>query len=232
MTSTWLHSIAILSLLLGGGCALVVLVDLLAGHKQHMWIMNAVWVITALYSGPLGLWAYFRWGRLSTHHAMKQAQQRGEPPPGKQKPFWQMVAIGATHCGAGCTLGDLIAESFLILVPLSLFGKPIFAAWALDYFLALLFGIAFQYFTIKPMRNLSPGEGLKAALKADFLSLTAWQIGMYGWMAIVTFALVGHELEKTTAVFWFQMQIAMLLGFVTSYPVNWWLLRSGMKEKM
>jgi len=28
------------------------------------------------------------------------------------------------------------------------------------------------------------------------------------------------------------MQIAMLCGFVTSYPVNWWLLRSGVKEKM
>ena len=33
-------------------------------------------------------------------------------------------------------------------------------------------------------------------------------------------------------MFWFMMQIAMLAGFVTSYPVNWWLLRSGVKEKM
>ncbi len=28
------------------------------------------------------------------------------------------------------------------------------------------------------------------------------------------------------------MQIAMLLGFATSYPVNWWLVRKGIKEKM
>lgn len=28
------------------------------------------------------------------------------------------------------------------------------------------------------------------------------------------------------------MQIAMLAGFLTAYPVNWWLLRSGIKEKM
>lgn len=28
------------------------------------------------------------------------------------------------------------------------------------------------------------------------------------------------------------MQIAMSFGFLTSYPVNWWLLRSGLKEKM
>jgi len=28
------------------------------------------------------------------------------------------------------------------------------------------------------------------------------------------------------------MQIAILAGFLTSYPVNWWLLRAGIKEKM
>jgi hypothetical protein len=73
---------------------------------------------------------------------------------------------------------------------------------------------------------------LAQAAKADFLSLTAWQIGMYGWMAIATFLIFGHEMEKTNPVFWFMMQIAMLVGFLTSYPVNWWLLHSGIKEKM
>ena len=232
MPGATLTSLALISLLLGAACALVILVHLLSGHRQHMWIMNIVWVVTALYAGPLGLWAYFRWGTQSSHRAMMQAKQRGEPPPRKQKPFWQMAATGATHCGAGCTLGDLCAESFLIAVPLTLFGKPLFAAWALDYVLALLFGVAFQYFTIKPMRDLSPAAGLKAAFKADFLSLTAWQVGMYGWMAIVVFVIFGRELPKTGPVFWFEMQIAMLCGFLTSYPVNGWLLRAGIKEKM
>jgi len=30
----------------------------------------------------------------------------------------------------------------------------------------------------------------------------------------------------------FLMQIGMAAGFLTSYPVNWWLVRSGIKEKM
>ncbi len=51
-------------------------------------------------------------------------------------------------------------------------------------------------------------------------------------MAIATFATFGHEIEKTNPVFWFMMQIAMLAGFLTAYPVNWWLLRAGIKEKM
>jgi hypothetical protein len=32
--------------------------------------------------------------------------------------------------------------------------------------------------------------------------------------------------------FWFMMQIAMLAGFAVSYPVNWWLIRAGLKEVM
>ncbi|HUH94343.1 MAG TPA: DUF4396 domain-containing protein [Casimicrobiaceae bacterium] len=29
-----------------------------------------------------------------------------------------------------------------------------------------------------------------------------------------------HELDKTAPVFWFMMQIAMLAGFLASWPVN------------
>lgn len=227
-----LRIISIFSLVAGLLSSLIIVLDILAGHKQQMWIMNIVWPITALYSGPLGLWAYYKLGRLSTKKKTQAAMKRGEQPPGKKKPFWQSVAVGATHCGSGCSLGDLLAEWFIFFVPLTLFGKKIFAAWTVDYVLAFLFGIAFQYFTIKPMRNLSVRQGLISAVKADTLSLTAWQVGMYGWMALVTFVLFSRELPKTDPLFWFMMQIAMLAGFLTSYPVNWWLIRKGIKEVM
>ena len=152
--------------------------------------------------------------------------------PGKRKPFWQSVGLGATHCGAGCTLGDIVAESLIALTPVTLFGRRMFAAWVLDYLLAYGFGIAFQYFTIKPMRQLSPLKGLIAAVKADTLSLTSWQVGMYGWMAIAAFGLFGRELDHGDPVFWFMMQLAMLAGLLTAYPANWWLLRRGIKEAM
>lgn len=229
----WLTILAIGCLVLAGACALVIVIDITRGHRQHMWVMNIVWPITALYSGPLGLWAYFAVGRLSTHQAMEERRDKGEGTPQQFKPFWQSVVSATTHCGSGCTLGDLLAEGIILsLVPLSLFGHKIFAAWGVDYVAAFSFGIAFQYFTITPMKHLSPRAGLVAALKADALSLTAWQVGMYGWMAIATFLIFGRELDRADPVFWFMMQIAMLAGFLTSYPVNWWLVRAGIKEKM
>jgi hypothetical protein len=227
-----LTTVAWISLALGLACAAIIAAHIASGHAQHMWIMSLVWPITALWAGPLALWAYFRWGVLSTHGAMETARRRGDRPPSKGKPHWQTVATATTHCGSGCTLGDIAAEWLLFAFPLTLFGHRIFATWAVDYALAFLFGIAFQYFTITPLKKLSPLEGLRAALKADTLSLTAWQVGMYGWMALVVFGLVGHELPKTGPVFWFMMQIAMLVGFATSYPVNAWLLARGIKERM
>lgn len=40
------------------------------------------------------------------------------------------------------------------------------------------------------------------------------------------------HLATDTAAFWFLMQVGMLLGFVTTYPVNWWLIRHGIKDIM
>jgi hypothetical protein len=80
------------------------------------------------------------------------------------------------------------------------------------------------------MRGLRPAQGLIAAVKIDTLSLLAYEVGMFIWMAVQS--RVYPELRPTSLTYWLMMQIAMLLGFATTYPVNWWLISSDMKEKM
>ncbi len=136
--------------------------------------MEAVWPITALYFGPLALWAYYRWGRPMSH---KWMEEYGEP---KGKSFAASVAVGDSHCGAGCTLGDIIGSPAVVfLFGWKIFGLFLFAKYVVDYALAYIFGIAFQYYSIKPMQNLSVGQGIKEAIKADTLSLTAFQVGLF-----------------------------------------------------
>lgn len=158
----------------------------------------------------------------------------GNMPGMKGRPRWQSVVLSTLHCGAGCTLADIVGEWFLFFVPVAIGGSILAGTWVVDYLLALAFGIGFQYAAIRGMeRTLPRGEAIRRAAKADILSLTAWQAGMYGWMAVAIFALNGGEaMPRTSFVFWFTMQIAMTCGFLVALPVNILLIRAGIKKGM
>jgi len=107
----------------------------------------------------------------------------------------------------------------------------LFASYVFDFALAWFLGIIFQYLAIVQMRRISVQTALKEAIKADTLSLVMFEIGLFGWMALVAFVLFGN-LYPVSPVFWFMMQIGMILGFFTSYPANWWLVKKGIKQGM
>lgn len=215
--------------------ALVILGDL-TRNKQSMKIMNIVWVLTGLWANFLALWAYFTFGRekdlMKKDMPMKDMPME-EMSMGEGHSKWHSIALSALHCGAGCTLADIIGETFTCYIPISVGGSLLFGSWVFDFVLALIIGVYFQYYAIQEMETISVGIALKRALKADFFSLTAWQIGMYGWMAIVYFLLFsGETLDKHSWTFWFMMQIAMLAGFICAYPMNALLIRLGLKKGM
>lgn len=236
MIPAWFHLLATSSLIVGLLIAAGIALDEIR-HPQRMWIMNVVWPMTALFGTLFALWGYVRYGRLASSDG-------GDEAPDGGLPFAVMVGKGASHCGAGCTLGDIVAEWLAFLFPTiavwfgwkSVFADKMFAVWILDFIAAFTIGIAFQYFTIKPMRDLSVRQGIVQAVKADALSLTAWQVGMYGTVAVAQILifrpLLEAQLEVDSVEFWFVMQIAMIAGFATAYPVNWWLIRTGIKERM
>jgi hypothetical protein len=209
-----------------------------------MGIMNFVWPITALYFGPAALWGYFRSGLKMTKQRHGQMQQELQAELqldrkarsnqiNQSAPTREQVAVAATHCGAGCALGDIVAEWWVFAAGLMLAGGEFQTRLVLDFLLAWTFGILFQYLTIVPLRGLSFGKGLLQALRADTLVIVLFEIGLFAWMALTHYVLFpGPHLLPTEAVFWFMMQVGMILGFFASYPVNFFLLKIGWKEKM
>lgn len=234
---TWLNTLAWTSLGIGIACTFVVAIDVIR-RPQKMAVMNVVWPVSMLFGGLLWSAGYLRWGRA------RARSRDAEDTDDTETPMPVAVATGANHCGAGCALGDLIAEWLAFLLPAIgvlfgwgwLFQDKMFAVWILDFILAFGLGIIFQYFAIAPMRGLGLRQGLIEALKADAASITSWQIGMYGAMALIQLllfpALFGGRAPVNSPEFWFAMQWAMLLGFATAYPVNWLLIRVGIKERM
>lgn len=205
-------------------------------HPQKMAVMNIVWPVTALYLSVIAVWAYFRIGRRMQrgHTSMERiGDDKSKSSQKNERPPWSAVAVSASHCGAGCTLADILCESLVFVLALSLWGQSLYASYALDLAVAWLFGVAFQYFAIKPMKDLSVGGALKEAIKADTLSIIAFQAGMYAWMAIVYFVLWPRpHLTPNEPGFWLMMQIAMVFGFLTTLPMNYWLIKTGLKESM
>lgn len=216
---TWLGVLAVVSLSVSILCAVWLTIDVIR-RPQHMWIMNPVWPITALYFGPFAVWFYYRYGRTMAHGQMSET-----------KPFPAVAAVAGMHCGAGCTLGDILAETLIYLTGTVIAGSQLLTSYIGDYIFAYIFGIAFQYYSIAPMRGIRGWRGIWAAAKVDTLTLTAFEVGLFAWMWVMSM-LSNGQMKPNDPVYWFGMQIGMVLGFLTAYPVNWWLIKIGLKEPM
>ena len=81
------------------------------------------------------------------------------------RPKWESAVLSTLHCGAGCTLADLVGEWFMYFVPIAVGGSLLAGAWIADYILALVFGIGFQYAAIRGMER-TLGRGTALRLKA------------------------------------------------------------------
>jgi Domain of unknown function (DUF4396) len=262
MAPPWLTTVAWISLSLCAACAVVLAYDIFVNRRrQAMGVMDAVFPITALYFGPFALAFYWRWARAprrgeasteATDPAPMMALARsGQPAPSpapsggshgvddstthpSDKPRWVVMAIECSHCGSGCTLGDVISEVAIFALGLTIAGLTLPVEYIGDYLFAVALGILFQYFAIAPMRGLGVRDGVKAAAKADLISLSFFEIGLFGWMALMAFVFfpAPHNLMPNVAAFWFLMQIGMMIGFFTSWPANAWLVNRGIKVAM
>lgn len=150
---------------------------------------------------------------------------------GPRRPFWLRVGAGTAHCGAGCSLADMLGGWWFFFFPWVLGGSAVLGEWVGEYILALIFGVGFQYAAIQPMLHLPVGQAVARAFKVDVLSLSSWQVGMYGFMALVFFVWVGR-VPPTEIAFWLLMQGAMIAGFFCSYVANAWLIHAGIKPSM
>jgi hypothetical protein len=231
MAPAWLDLLAWVALAFGFASALAIVADItLLGNWQHMAVMDLAFPLTALYLGPIALWAYFARGRRMARKRMRM-HMAGMSVGEARDSLWQ-VSLSDSHCGAGCALGDIAGEWIVWATAWTIGSTAALGPeYILDLPLAWTFGILFQYFVIAPLRGqvgrLAP---VGDAIKSDTLSVLSFEVGLFGWMALAQYAIVKAPIDSSSH--WFLMQIGMMLGFVTSWPVNRWLLRRGIKEPM
>lgn len=221
---------------LGVLTALAIALDI-RQRPQPMRVMNITWPITGLYFPLIGWWMYATMGRAEATPSSedRDSQHDSHEQHGHHhadKPKWQSVFVGVTHCGGGCTLGDAIAAPIVALAGFTVLGSTLLGHYVGAFIGAYIFGLAFQIMPAMEMGERNIAKAFINAVKADTVSLVAFEIGMFAWLAIAFLLILPEEPSVASATYWFMMQIAMIVGFITAYPANWWLINRGIKHGM
>ena len=222
-TPGWLTPVSWFFVALAALSAAVILFDIVVrGYRQRVGAMNVIWPMTALYLGPVAIWAYYRWGRLGS------PKWQTEHPGTMQKSLSAAALTGGTPGGAASTIGHFLGVPIIVFTGITIAGLDLWAMIAAVAIIAtaVLFAYEFLYSTV-PARGLSGVQGVGVAAFIAFVTVLAFDVGMGGWMLFLAFGWVMPPVTDVT--FFFLMQIGLTLGFLTGYPVIRLLVQRGVK---
>lgn len=174
-------------------------------------------VIVTLFTGPIGLVLYI----LSCR----------EPLPGVHEEYvrarWRQVVGSTMHCVAGDGIGILVAAA--VLSPL---GLPEWVNLLAEYGFGFLFGwTIFQALFMRGMVGGSYSLSLRKTLLPEFISMNGLMAGMIA-LSVSWRQAVGPLATPTHPAFWFILSVSLTVGFLVTYPLNWWLVATGLKHGM
>ena len=210
-----LEGTMLLWFLLTGLSVLYVAIDIQSTPESP--VLKWGFVLLTAYTGPLGAFLYVLGCR--------------EPLTGLHERYvavrWRQVLGSTMHCVAGDGVGILAGA-----VIASVLQLPGVLDVALEYVLG--FGFGWTIFQALFMRG-DAGGSYKAALRNTFfpelLSMNVLMAGMVPTMLLAMEYVPGAH-DPAGPAFWFVMSMALLVGFVTAYPMNWWLVSRHLKHGM
>ena len=208
-------------------------------NPQNMTIMSITWPITGLYM-PLFGWLVWRHLGKRTHHEQHEQHEQHEHAESHHDSThqhggsvsWRSAFISATHCGAGCVIGDIVAAPVAATLQWQLMGSPFLGHTAISFIAAFLIGILFQYLPMREMGASSRSQTVINAIKADTFSLIVFQAGMFFFLWLARGTDLFRAPDVTSVHFWGVMIIAMFIGYLLSVPANYFLIKRGIKHAM
>lgn len=197
--------------------SLIYLVYDLHTNTPSMGIMKLAWFLIVLYTGPVGLFIFFLTCR--------------QPLPGTHdeyiKPHYKQSIGSMIHCIAGDATGIILAA----IVTFHL-GLPNGLDLIIEYSTAYLFGLLiFQALFMKSMLGGNYFVAIKKTIFSETVSMNMVMVGMIPVMAIGRGLIPGGD-DPKGLIFWGIASAATLVGGITAYPINSWLVGSGLKHGM
>ena len=210
-----LEGVMLLWFLLAGISLLFVAIDIRTTPESP--VLKWGFVLVTAYTGVFGAFLYVLGCR--------------EPLPGLHERYvaarWRQALGSTMHCVAGDGVG-ILAGAVLAGV-LGLAGP---AEVIVEYVLGFTFGwMIFQALFMRDMAGGSYSRSLTSTLMPELLSMNLLMAGMMPTMMTLR-TQIASGADPMMPAFWFVMSIALLVGFVIAYPMNWWLVANHLKHGM
>jgi len=214
----------------GAVAAIWVLYDTLALNRHVTPVLKGAWPIIVLFFSVVALALYFwtcRPPKIGSIQARSGDERAQEVHYRYVDKTWKKVVGSDIHCVGGDGLGIMSAMVVTRLLEFSFWPE-----FATEYLVGFLFGwIAFQAPAMHQMGETWPASFGKGG-RAEFISMMTVMLGMGLIMRFVTLTVVGHPPKPDTAAFWGFAALGLMVGFVFTYPMNWWLVKIGWKHGM
>ena len=210
-----LDGVMLLWFLLAAASLLFVAIDIRTTPESP--VMKWGFALLTAYTGVIGAFLYVLGCR--------------EPLPGTHEQYtaarWRQTLGSTMHCVAGDGVGILAGA-----VVASVLGIAGPAEMILEYVLGFAFGwTIFQALFMRDMAGGSYAGALKSTFMSELLSMNLLMAGMMPTMMILRRYVPSAE-NPLTPNFWFVMSMALLVGFIVAYPMNWWLVANKLKHGM
>lgn len=186
-------------------------------RNPELKVMKWGWILVTLYGGPIMAAAY----------ALSCQEPANERHEDFIRPLWKQAFGSTIHCMAGDATGVIVAAAITTAL-----GLPMWLDVTAEYLFGFGFGLLiFQALFARNMLGGSYARALRASWIPEWLSMNAVMAGMIPTMVILMSRDMA-AMHATSLRFWGVMSLATLVGFVTAYPVNLWLVGVGLKHGM
>jgi hypothetical protein len=214
MTSV-LDGVMLLWFLLAAVSLLFVAIDIRTTPESV--VMKWGFVLLTAYTGVVGAFLYVLGCR--------------EPLPGLHERYvaarWRQALGSGMHCVAGDGVGILAGAVLSSVLHLAGVTEMI-----LEYILGFAFGwTIFQALFMRDMAGGSYSRALVSTFVPELVSMNFLMAGMLPTMMALRRYVPSAD-NPVTPNFWFVMSMALLVGFVVAYPINWWLVANHLKHGM
>lgn len=161
----------------------------------------------------------------STHHQHdhhKHHQQHMEHSISEQKGDFKLAVSATLHCLLGCGLGEVLGMIIGNLLNLSMLSTTILAI-ILGFILGFALGII-------PLlrKGLGVMEAFKIVFIAEGLSIFVMEFFEVGTQWVIPGVM---EAGLSSIIFWAGMTASLIIGFVAALPVNYYLIKQGVRHQ-